>query len=196
LSEQNDEITRLLRLWQAGNQEAEAALFELLLPQLHRIAERQFYGERAGHTLQPTALVNEAFLRLSRSKHIDWQDRNHFFAIAARVMRRYLIDHARRKPHVDLVPIDSIPEGLLAGRSRNELAIQMDALLEKLETRNPQWCKVVEMKFYLGLTDEEAAQVLNITLHTLQREWYRARSWLYEQLENKPGQPPNDSSDS
>jgi RNA polymerase sigma-70 factor, ECF subfamily len=186
LEEHNDEITRLLRLWQAGDRDAEAVLFELLLPQLRRMAKRHFYAERAGHTLQPTALVNEAFLRLARSKHIDWQDRSHFFAIAGRVMRRYLIDHARRRPHVDLVPMDSIPEGLLGGRSRNDLILQMDVLLDKLEHENPQWCKVVELKFFLGLTDEEATQVLQISLHTLQRQWYRARRWLYEQLEAKP----------
>jgi len=189
LPDQDDEITRLLGLWQAGDRDAEAALFELLLPELRRMAKRQFYGERAGHTLQPTALVNEAFLRLSRSKHIDWQDRSHFFAIAGRVMRRYLIDYARHRGHVDLVPIDSIPEGLLAGRSRSDLVFQMDTLLDKLEKENPQWCKVVELKFFLGLTDEEAAQVLQISLHTLQREWYRARRWLYERLEAKPSSP-------
>jgi len=189
LKEQNDEITRLLRLWQAGDRDAEAELFEMLLPQLRRLAKRQFYGERAGHTLQPTALVNEAFLRLARSKHIDWQDRSHFFAIAGRVMRRYLIDHARRRPHVDLVPMDSIPEGLLPGRSRSDLILQLDALLSKLESENPQWCKVIELKFFLGLTDEEAAQALQMSLHTLQRQWYRARHWLYDQLETKPPKP-------
>ena len=186
MAEQDDEITRLLHLWQAGDNSAESALFELLLPQLRRMAKRQFYGERAGHTLQPTALVNEAFLRLSRSKHIDWQDRSHFFAIAGRVMRRYLIDYARRRTDVDVIPLDSIPEGLLAGRSRSELVFRMDALLDKLEKENPQWCKVVELKFFLGLTDEEAAQVVEVPLHTLQRRWYRARRWLYEQLEAKP----------
>jgi len=186
LAERVDEITRLLHLWQAGDRDAESALFELLVPQLRRMAKRHFYGERAGHTLQPTALVNEAFLRLSRSKHIDWQDRSHFFAIAGRVMRRYLIDYARRKPDVDVIPLDSIPEALLAGRSRSELVFQMDAQLDKLEKENPQWCKVVELKFFLGLTDEEAAQVLEIPLHTLQRRWYRARHWLYEQLGATP----------
>lgn len=191
LTEQNDEITRLLRLWQAGGRNAEAELFELLLPQLRRIAKHQFYRERAGHTLQPTALVNEAFLRLARLKHIDWQDRSHFFAIAGRIMRRYLIDYARRRTDVDVVPLDSIPERLLTGRSRNEVVFQIDGLLDKLEKENPQWCKVVELKFFLGLTDEESAQVLQVSLHTLQRRWYRARHWLYEQLEIKPAPKAN-----
>jgi RNA polymerase sigma-70 factor (ECF subfamily) len=192
LKEQNEQITRLLRLWQAGDRDAEATLFELLLPQLRRIAKRQFYGERADHTLQPTALVNEAFLRLARSKHIDWQDRSHFFAIAGRVMRRYLIDHARRRPHVDLIALDAIPEGLLKGRSRNDVVIQMDVLLDKLEKQNPRWCKVVELKFFLGLTDQEAAHALDTSLHTLQRRWYRARHWLHEQLEAKNSAEPDE----
>ena len=191
--EQSDEITRLLHLWQRGDRDAESALFELLLPKLHRIAEHKMYGERLGHTLQPTALVNEAFLRLSRSKQIEWQDRAHFFAIAGRVMRRYLIDYARNRPDVSIIPFDSIPEGLLAGRSRGELVLQMDMLLDKLEKEAPQWCKVVELKFFLGLTDEEAAQALNTSLHTLQRQWYRARRWLYEQLEAEPSKDTNDS---
>jgi RNA polymerase sigma factor (TIGR02999 family) len=186
LPTQDDEITRLLHLWQAGDRDAEAELFELLMPELRRMAKRHFYGERPGHTLQPTALVNEAFCRLSRSKHIEWQDRSHFFAIAGRVMRRYLIDHARRRPEVNFIPLDSIPEELLAGRSRTDVVFQMDALLDKLEKEYPQWCKVVELKFFLGLTDGEAAQVLQISLHTLQRHWYRARRWLYDQLEAKP----------
>src|ERR1051326_5368278 len=189
LTEKDDEITRLLQLWHAGDRDAEAALFELLLPELRRMAKRYFYGERGGHTLQPTALVNEAFLRLSRSKHIDWQDRSHFFAIAGRVMRRYLIDYARHRGHVDIVPVDSIPEELLAGRSRSDVVFQMGNLLDKLEEDNPQWCKVVELKFFLGLTDEEAAQASQVSLHTLQRQWYRARRWLYEQLEAKPSRP-------
>jgi RNA polymerase sigma-70 factor (ECF subfamily) len=190
VTEQNDEITRLLRLWQSGDRDAEAALFELLLPKLRRIAEQKFYREKPGHTLQPTALVNEAFLRLRRSKHIEWQDRAHFFAIAGRVMRRYLIDYARQRPKVDIVPFDSIPEALLVGRSRSDLVFQMDDLLDKLEKENPEWCKVVELKFFLGLTDQEAAQILNTSLHTLQRQWYRARCWLFEKLEAKP---PNET---
>lgn len=187
MAEQQDEITRLLRLWQEGDRGAQAAVFELVLPHLRRIAARRLYGERAGHSLQPTALVNEAFLRLTRSKKpIEWQDRHHFFAVSGRVMRRFLIDYMRRRPDVELVPIDSIPETLLAGRSRHEVVLQMNELLDQLERIHPQWCKVVELKFFLCLTDEEAAQALDAPLRTVQRQLYRARRWLYEQLEAKP----------
>jgi hypothetical protein len=136
LSDSKNEITRLLHQWQAGDRQAESDLFELLLPDLRNLAGRHFRKERAGHTLQPTALVNEAFLRLARAKNVEWQDRGHFFAIAGRVMRRYLIDYARARPD---------------------------------------------------------AQFLNLSLHTLQREWYRARRWLFERLSSKPATKSDDT---
>ena len=152
------------------------------MPDLHRIAASYFRGERAGHTLQPTALVNEGFLRLAAAKGIDWQDRGHFFVIAARIMRRCLIDHARSRPGVDFCSIEVLPEGILGRRSNLEVAIAIDALLEEMAAEFPQRCSVVEMKFFLGMTDEEAADSLGLTLHTLQREWYRARRWLFDRL--------------
>src|SRR5438093_5326073 len=127
------EITLLLQQWQAGNSQAEAKLFELLMPDLHRIAARYFRGERSGHTLQPTALVNEAFLRLAAAKNIEWRDRGHFFAIAARIMRRYLIDHARSRPTVDFVPMEGLPERVLGKHTKIELAVAVDTLLDETE---------------------------------------------------------------
>jgi RNA polymerase sigma-70 factor (ECF subfamily) len=185
-----DEITRLLHQWQSGDRDAESALFELLLPDLRKMAQRHFRNERVSHTLQPTALVNEAFLRLSRSKHLEWRDRQHFFAIAGRIMRRYLIDHARARPGVVLIAMESVPERLLAGKSRTELAFDIDRLLDELDAENRQQCSVVELRFFLGLTDEEAADALGLSLHTLQREWYRARRWLFERLEADQCNPP------
>src|SRR6185369_1450293 len=111
-------ITELLQRWRTGDREVEERLFEVLMPDLRAIAARCFRGERSGHTLQPTALVNEAFFRLARAKNIDWQDRGHFFAIAAVMMRRLLIDHARRQPDAELLPIEGLPEGRLAMRRR------------------------------------------------------------------------------
>lgn len=177
------EITVLLRQWRAGDSRAEEQLFELLMPELHRIAARYFRSERVGHTLQPTALVNEGFLRLASAKNIDFQDRVHFLAIAARIMRRCLINHARARPDAYFLPLDGIPEGLLANHSRLELAIAVDRLVEELGQKSPQQRTVVEFKFYLGMTDEEAAEAMGLALHTLQREWYRARRWLFEQLD-------------
>ena len=176
------EITQLLQQWRTGDRQAESRLFLLLLPDLRKIAGRCFRGERPGHTLQPTALVNEAFLRLATAKKIDWQDRGHFLALAARVMRHYLIDHARSQPSVRFLPMEGLPEHILVRHTPLELAIGMDALLDELEVESHQRRAVVELKFFLGMTDEEAADALSLSLHTLQREWYRSRRWLFERL--------------
>jgi RNA polymerase sigma factor (TIGR02999 family) len=180
------EITQLLQQWRTGDRQVEGELFELLMPDLHHIAEHCFRGERPGNSLQPTALVNEAFLRLAKSKNIDWQDRGHFFAISARVMRRYLIDHARARPSIVFLPMEGLPERVLGTQTPIDLAIAVDALLDELEKESPQRREIVELKFFLGLTDPEAADALNLTLHTLQREWYRARRWLFERLTAEP----------
>ncbi|HWJ48138.1 MAG TPA: ECF-type sigma factor [Candidatus Udaeobacter sp.] len=176
------EITQLLQQWRAGDPHAESALFELLMPDLRKIAGCCFRGERPGHTLQPTALVNEAFVRLVHAKNIDWRDRGHFFALAARIMRRYLIDHARGQPSVQFLPMDGFPERILGRHTPLELAVTIDTLLDELDKESPQQRSVVELKFFLGMTDEEAADALSLKLHTLQREWHRARLWLYRRL--------------
>lgn len=176
------QVTELLRQWRAGDSQAESALFESLLPDLRRIAGHCFRGERPGHTLQPTALVNEAFVRLARARNIDWRDRGHFFALAARIMRRYLIDHARAQPSVQFLPMEGFPERALGRRTPLELAMTVDNLLDELERESPQRRAVVELKFFLGMTDEESADALNLKLHTLQREWHRARLWLFQRL--------------
>jgi len=175
-------VTELLQRWRTGDREAESQLFEALMPELRTIAARCFRGERSAHTLQPTALVNEAFFRLARAKNIDWHDRGHFFAIASVIMRRLLIDHARSRPDAELMPIEGLPEHVLTKSTPLEQAIAIDALLDELAKESPQQRKVVELKFSLGLTDEEAADALNLKLRTLQREWHRARRWLFERL--------------
>jgi RNA polymerase sigma-70 factor (ECF subfamily) len=175
-------ITILLHRWREGDKEAESQLFRLLMPDLRRIAGRCFRGERARITIQPTALVNEAFLRLANAKNIAWHDRGHFLAIAARVMRRLLIDHARVRPTVQFAPIEGVPEPILRDRTPLELVITLDHLLEELEKRSIQQRTIVELKFFLGLTDEEAAEAMGVSLRTLQREWHDARKWLFEQL--------------
>jgi RNA polymerase sigma-70 factor (ECF subfamily) len=176
------QITRLLQEWKGGDQQAADQLFDALMPQLHRIAVGYFARERGGHTLQPTALVNEAFFRLAAAKNIDWRDRGHFLALAARVMRRYLIDHARAKPFAQFLPLEGLPERWLAERKPLEAATVLDSLLDELETVSRQQRSVVELKFFFGLKDAECADALNLTLHTFQREWYRARKWLFERL--------------
>ena len=180
------EVTQLLRRWRAGDAEVEATLFKLLIPDLHKIAERCFRREAAGNTLQPTALVNEAFIRLAKSKAIDWQDRSHFLAISARVMRRFLIERARVRPDIIFLQMDGIPEGVLGIHTPSELVIAVDELLNELEKTSPIQRSVVEVKFFLGLTDQEGAAALDLTLHTFQREWSRARRWLFDRLTRKP----------
>ena len=182
------DLTQLIRRWKDGDTEAGSALFDELLPDLHRIAIYCFRGERSGHTLQPTALVNEAFLRLAMVKGVDWQDRGHFLAVASRVMRRYLIDYARSRPGVQFVPIEALPPQATEKRTTLELAVAIDGLLDELEMVSRQQRAVVELKFFLGLTDAEAADALGLSLHTLQREWYRARKWLFERL-SRPACP-------
>src|SRR5206468_12997843 len=169
-----------LQQWRTGDPGAESELFELLMPDLRKIAVRCFRRERPDHTLQPTALINEAFLRLAAAKNIDWHDRGHFFALAARIMRRYLIDHARARPDVHFMALEGLPEYVLSNHTKLELVVAVDELLDELGKECAQRRAVVELKVFLGLTDNEAADALNLTLHTFQREWYRARRWLFE----------------
>jgi RNA polymerase sigma-70 factor, ECF subfamily len=176
------EITQLLQQWRTGDRQVEDRLFELLTPEMHQIAERCFRRERPGNSLQPTALVNEAFLRLAKSRNLDWQDRGHFLAISATVMRRYLIDHARARPDILFLPMEALPERFFATRTPAQLVIEVDELLDDLERESPSRRALVELKFFLGSTDQETADALGITLHTMQREWYRARRWLFERL--------------
>jgi RNA polymerase sigma factor (TIGR02999 family) len=180
------EITLLLQRWRTGDHRAESRIFELLLPELRAIAARYLRRERPGHSLQPTALVNEAFLRLTAAKDIDWKDRGHFLALAARMMRRYLIDHARSRSGAQFVPWEGLPEFVVSSHTKLELVVSIDSLLDELEEESPQRRAIVELKFFLGLADSEAAEALNLTLRTFQREWHLAREWLHERLSAKP----------
>ena len=174
------EVTRLLRMWRQGDRSDEARLFELIVPDLRRLAGYYMRRERAGHTLAATALLNETYIRLVGAKNCDWQDRRHFFAVAARAMRRYLIDYARARPKAPHLSIDAEDPTLLAGEQRIETALAVDRLLDVLEREHPEQCAVVELKFFLGLTDDEAAEALGAPLRTVQRRWQAARQWLYE----------------
>ncbi len=126
MARETPEITQLLHRWSTGDQDAEGRLFELVLPELRVLAARYLRRERSGHTLQPTALVNEAFLRLAAAKDIDWHDRGHFLALAARVMRRHLIDHARSRPDVHFLALDGLPEYVLSNHTKLELVVAVE----------------------------------------------------------------------
>jgi RNA polymerase sigma factor (TIGR02999 family) len=177
------DITHLLHQWRDGNPGAEDELFTLVLPQLRRLAHYLMKGERKGHSLQPTELVNQIYFRLVDAKNRDWENRRHFFAIAARAMRRHLIDIGRRRPKAQFVGLDDVENFILADSPKVELALTVDKLLEKLATVNPDWCTVVEVKHFLAFTDEEAAEALGLSLRTFQRQWLDARRWLFEQME-------------
>ena len=184
MSEQTGDITLLLHKWRDGNREAENELFALVLPDLRRLAHYLMRRERKDHTLQATELVDQVYLRLVAAKNQDWQNRRHFFAIAARAMRRYLIDHARGRPHAEFIALEDIENMLPAGSPRVDLAITIDRLLDQLAVAQPEWCMLVEVKFFLGLTDEEAAETMGLKLRSMQRMWRDARQWLFEQMES------------
>ncbi len=185
--EDSSEVTLLLQAWSAGDRSKEDTLFALLLPDLRRIARTLMRRENPGHSLQTTALLNEAYLRLVHERERNWQSRQHFLAFAARAMRNLLIDHARGRRAGRSLPIDEF-EGLLPTRPEHlELAVTIDTLLRELETSHAEWCVIVEMKFFAGFTDDEAAEALGMPLRSLQRKFGDARRWLFERMEPQHG---------
>jgi RNA polymerase sigma factor (TIGR02999 family) len=180
-------ITRLLQEWSGGRSEAVERLVPLVYRELHGLASRHLARERGAHTLQPTALVHEAYLRLSKSASPDWQDRAHFFAVAARVMRRILVDHARQRGRVKrggaapLAPLDGLEPAAVAAIDPVD-ALALDDALTRLEGQDAQQAKVVELRFFGGLTIEETAEVMGVSSGTVKRDWVVARAWLYREL--------------
>ena len=181
--EETGDITQLLQRWREGSRDAENELFGMVLPKLRRLAHYLMKGERKDHTLQPTELVDQIYFRLVAAKDRDWRNRGHFYAIAARAMRRYLIDHARGRPDAEFVAIEGVMDFFPAESAQVDLAITVDRLLGQLAATNPEWCTLVEVKYFLGLKDEEAAEALGMRLRTMQRMWLDARKWLFAQME-------------
>jgi len=183
MAEEPRDITLLLQKWREGSRDAENELFAIVMPNLRRLARHMMMRERKGHTLQPTELVDQIYLRLVKAKNQDWRNRQHFFAIAARAMRRYLIDHARGRPNAQFVALEGIENLLPADSVKLDLALNVDRLLDEMAAVNPEWCTLVEVKFFLGLNDEDAAETLNLKTRTMQRMWHEARQWLFEHME-------------
>ncbi len=177
------DVTKLLQQWRDGSPTAENDLFNLVFPDLRRLAHYLMRGERKDHSMQATELVDQVYFRLVAAKNQDWQNRRHFYAIAARAMRRYLIDHARGRADAEFLPIDEMENFLPADRGKLDTAVTIDRLLTELAKSQPDWCNLVELKYFLGLTDEEAADVLNMKVRTMQRMWKDARLWLHEHME-------------
>jgi RNA polymerase sigma factor (TIGR02999 family) len=176
------EITQLLNEWRGGSHEAENELFQEVMPRLRRLAQHLMLGEKPGQSIQATELVDQVYLGMVATKDRDWQNRGHFFALAARAMRHHLIDRARR-PHADKVSIDALHNVLPAAPGQLDLAVTVDRLLNEMHDVKPDWCRVVEVKYFLGLTDDEAASILGMPVRTLQRAWRDARKWLFERME-------------
>jgi RNA polymerase sigma factor (TIGR02999 family) len=185
-------VTQLLAAWSSGDQDVLETLTPLIQQELHRLAAHYMAGERAGHVLQPTALVNEAYLRLADWKNARWQNRAHFFAIAAQIMRRILVDMARtrdrskrggRQLHVSLSAAEQV-----AVTESTDL-VQLDDALKQLEGIDARKSRVVELRFFAGLSLEEAAQVLGVSIATVRRDWSLARAWLYRELTQATSAP-------
>ncbi len=189
MERQAQQLTVLLDLARRGDKEAENRLYELVMPELRRLAQHLLNGERPNHTLQGTELVSRMYVRLAGS-NISLRDRAHFFAIAARAMRRELIDYARRRPNVAMFPLEGLPEKLLASNSdKRDLALTIDELLDTMRESMPVECSIVELKFFFGMTDEETAEVLGLPLRSTQARWQDARIWLFERAEAQQWKP-------
>jgi RNA polymerase sigma factor (TIGR02999 family) len=178
------DISRLLRAWRDGDQDALKSLTPIVYSELHGLARRYLRRERAGHSLQTSALVNEAYLRLVDYKRMQWQDRSHFFAVSAQVMRRILVDHARghnlkRGGNVQHVSLD---EAAVVGGDQDVDLIALDRALDGLERIDPRKMRIVEMRFFGGLSVEETAEALRLSTVTIKREWRSAKAWLYLEL--------------
>jgi RNA polymerase sigma factor (TIGR02999 family) len=183
----NGDLTALLLEWAEGDKAALDRLTPLVYDEIRRIAHRYIQREREGHTLQTTALVHEAYVRLAGSQNVAWQNRSHFFAVTAQVMRRILIDHARRRQYLkhggeaQRVPFDSLPVALMSQPRAAEL-LALDEALAELAKLDERKGAVVELRYFGGLSLEETAEVLEISPMTVRRDWRAAKAWLFRRM--------------
>ncbi len=184
----SQEITQLLLAWNEGDGQALDRLMPLVQDELHRLAHRYMAGERPGHPLQTTALINEAYLRLIDSSRVRWQNRSHFFAVSAQLMRRILVDVARarnkQKRGGDVVQV-SLDEAMVVTREPSADLIALDDALTTLATFDERKSRIIELRFFGGLSVEETAEVLKVSAATVMRDWGLAKVWLLRELESK-----------
>ena len=187
--QRDHDVTRLLQEWAGGDRQALECLIDLVYPELHRIAAQHLRRERPGHTLQPTALVNEAFLRLAERPDRIWNDRAHFFAVAARIVRNVLVDHARAREAekrgggaLTVVLTDAAAQ--VPAPEVN--LIDLDTALRELEQLDAQQGRIVEMRYFAGLSVEEAAAVIGVSESSVKRDWVMAKTWIRRRLEGGP----------
>jgi len=182
------ELSTLLRAWSSGDESALDRLVPLVYDELHRLAHRYMARERAGHTLQTTALLNEAYLRLIDADNVQWKDRAHFFAIAAKLMRRILVDFARtrgyqkRGGNLQRVSFD---EALVIAHVPSEDLVKLDDALKALAEIDPRKAQVVELRYFGGLSVEETAEVLKVASITVIRDWNMAKLWLFKEMKQR-----------
>lgn len=180
------DVTQLLRRWRGGDKAALDELMPLVYDELHRLAHRYISHERPGHTLQTTALVDEAYVRLVEKKEIRWENRTHFFAVSAQIMRRILVDYARqshsakRGGAAQKVTLD---EQALVSRQRSAELVALDEAMRGLAEVYPRRSEVVELRYFGGLNNKEIAEVLSVSEATVERDWRFAKAWLYRELE-------------
>ena len=183
MPDRSGEVTDLLRQFRAGDAAAAARLVAKVYGELRGVAARALRNERPGHTLQPTALVNEAFLRLIGISGVDWQDRAHFFGIAAKLMRQVLVDYARKHDAAKRGGSKvTIADEMFVSQNRLEDVIAWDELLHRLEQLDPRQSRIVELRFFAGLSVEEIAEAMGISAATVKREWASAKAWLHREL--------------
>lgn len=182
------EITQLLIAWRSGDQAALERLMPLVYDELYRVARRYMNREQSDHTLQATALVNEVYLRLVDAQNVEWQNRAHFFGISARLMRQILVDFARQRQQQKRggeVQQVSLDEALTVSHQPSTDLVALDDALTELAKLNQRQCQVVEMRFFGGLSEEEVAEVLNISPRTVRNDWSFAKVWLLRQLNRR-----------
>lgn len=178
------DVTQLLRAWREGDKSALDKLTPIVYDDLRRLARRHLFAEREGHSLQTTALVNEAYMRLVDYRQMQWQDRAHFFAVSAQLMRRILVEHARRRNQrrgggMRHVSLEQVPE---VGSARSKDVIALDEALNELARMDPRKAQVVELRCFGGLSVAETAEALSISVPTVMRDWTTAKAWLYREL--------------
>jgi RNA polymerase sigma factor (TIGR02999 family) len=181
-----NEVTQLLQKWSDGDVEALEELTPVIYDELRRIAKRYMNRERDGHTLQTTALVNEAYLRLIDWKTAKWENRAHFFGVSAQLMRRILVDFARKRPRINETALHqvSLDEALTITTEKDADLVALDEALLELAKFDERKAKIVELKFFGGLSVDEIAEVLKISGVTVMREWQKAKAWLYREIAN------------
>jgi len=187
---QSTQVTLLLKQVANGNEEAVGNLIPLVYDELRRVAQRRLRVERTDHTLQPTALVHEAYLKLVAQRNANWQNRAHFFAVASRVMRRILVDHARGRLRMKRggrqakLPLDKV---FILSRGRCDELLALDESLERLSKLDDRQSRIVELRFFGGLSVDEVAKVLGVSSKTVKRDWSMAKAWLYGELRDRHG---------